>query len=348
MSYTIKTLADLFQVTPNKIRFYEKKELLHPQRNLENSYRIYDQSDVLHLQRILLYRSLGMSINQIKSIFQSDSDKSTLDQFNQLWEMTNLELHRLTGIQQTLEQVLDLLYENAAESQAERIGALIKNNQATFQARIQWKDQWDFNDWASHYDASINHLKQQAGIYQSYDKLLDTVVTFCESNQVHPLNILDIGIGTGNLAKRLLESGAEVTGVDQSRKMIAVAKRKLPHIKMRLGDFMNLPFENNRFDAIATTYAFHHLNEKEKEIALDEMLRVLKPEGFIVIGDMMFESDAAKEKLMSAMTQHQIDEVNDEYYSNIEHLAGFASGRGLTLTQVQVDAICWIVKIEKT
>lgn len=346
MAYTIKNLAELFQINSNKIRFYEKKGLLHPNRNPENDYRLFAHTDVLRLQRILLYRSLGMSIKQIKTIFESDSDKSTLDQFNQLWEMTNHEIHRLTGVRKTLEEILDLLYEENTP-QSEQIGVLIQNNQKTFQIRSQWKDQWDFNDWASHYDVTISHMKNRPGIYQSYDKLLDTVVAACPTPQTVPPAVLDIGIGTGNLSIRLAKAGFHVVGVDQSREMLAAAKRKLPQVKMRLGDFMNLPFDNNRFDVIASTYAFHHLNEKEKEIALDEMLRVLKPKGTIVIGDMMFESEETKKQLMSRMTQKQIDEVNDEYYGIIAHLSLYAASRSLTLEKKQIDGICWTVKIER-
>lgn len=129
--------------------------------------------------------------------------------------------------------------------------------------------------------------------------------------------------------------------------MLAVAKNKFPQVKVRLGDFMNLPFDNGTFDAIASTYAFHHLNEFEKEIALDEMIRVLKPHGSIVIGDMMFESETEKERLMADMTPAQIDEVNDEYYGIISHLAAFVSKRGMRLVKQQFDALCWMVKIEK-
>ncbi|BES64765.1 hypothetical protein SANA_12040 [Gottschalkiaceae bacterium SANA] len=347
MPHTIKTLADLFQVTTNKIRFYEKKGLLKPIRDPNNDYRLYEETDVLCLQRILLYRALGLSIDQIKTILTSDTDKSPLDQFNQLWELTNHEIHRLTGIRNTLEQVLDTLYESTAETQSEQISQLIQNNQTSYQIRTQWKDQWNFNDWAAHYDDTINRMKDQDGIYQSYDNLLDTVASHCPLNQTSPPLLLDIGIGTGNLSKRLLDKGARVIGVDQSREMLAIAKRKLPQLKVRLGDFMNLPFDNGTFQVIASTYAFHHLKKQEKEIALDEMIRVLKPHGSIVIGDMMFESNAEKKRLMATMTQEQINEVNDEFYSVIVHLSEFTTAKGLTLTKLQIDDICWVVKIEK-
>ncbi len=102
--------------------------------------------------------------------------------------------------------------------------------------------------------------------------------------------------------------------------MLNVAKEKYPKLKLRLGDFLNIPYENNVFDIIVSTYAFHHLNEEEKIISIKEMLRVLKDNGRIVIGDLMFESDIVKETMMKIFTKDQIEEIEDEYYSNIDLL----------------------------
>ena len=50
--------------------------------------------------------------------------------------------------------------------------------------------------------------------------------------------------------------------------------------------------------SIISTYAFHHLNEDEKYIAIGEMIRVLKDNGLIIIGDLMFESKEAEEQIL--------------------------------------------------
>ena len=76
--------------------------------------------------------------------------------------------------------------------------------------------------------------------------------------------------------------------------MLYIARKKHPNLKLRLGEFLKLPFDRGSFDRIVTTYAFHHLTDIEKEFALKEMLRVLKCHGEIIIGDMMFQITPGK------------------------------------------------------
>mgnify|MGYP002243576125 CR=1 FL=1 len=88
--------------------------------------------------------------------------------------------------------------------------------------------------------------------------------------------ILEIGVGTGNLAGKFLQNKYHIIGIDQSRQMLAVAKEKYPKLHVRLGEFLKIPYENQTFDVIVSTYAFHHLDEEEKRVAIAEMMRVLK------------------------------------------------------------------------
>jgi len=345
MTYTIKELADLFGITTNKARFYEKKGLIKPKRE-DNDYRFYTEEDVLKIQTILMYRSLGMPIEHIKKIMLED-ENSYIERFHHLWKLTNDELQRLSSIKSTLEKIMDEIYETDQQVMNNKIMSFIQEDQKIFDIKSGWEDKWNFDNWAKTYDQSIDHFKGQDGIYQSYDDLLDEVTKIASEDMTSDHLVLDIGVGTGNLTQRLLKKNLSVVGVDQSRNMLCEVKRKLPQLKVRLGDFMNLPFSDQSFDRIATTYAFHHLEDHEKEIALKEMSRVIKSNGKIVIGDMMFESTNERQRLMSLMTEEEVEEVNDEYYSNIEHLKEAGERIGLSLKYYPIDKICWVVVLEK-
>lgn len=65
--------------------------------------------------------------------------------------------------------------------------------------------------------------------------------------------------------------------------MLCVAKEKYPKLKVRIGEFLKIPYGDRYFDIIVSTYAFHHLNEEEKFIAIEEMIRVLKSNGKIIL-----------------------------------------------------------------
>ena len=103
-----------------------------------------------------------------------------------------------------------------------------------------------------------------------------------------PDSILDIATGTGDLAIALVNTGAKkIVGLDISPGMLAVGKDKVRHknldnnIEMVVGDSENLVFEDNSFDAV--TVSFGVRNFETLETGMAEILRVLKPNGSLVI-----------------------------------------------------------------
>lgn len=94
-------------------------------------------------------------------------------------------------------------------------------------------------------------------------------------------DVLDVACGTGDMVLELLKQGADVTGVDLSEEMLAIAKRKVESGKWKVADAEQLPFGDASFDAV--TCAFGVRNFVHLEQGLNEMLRVLKPGGQLVI-----------------------------------------------------------------
>lgn len=93
--------------------------------------------------------------------------------------------------------------------------------------------------------------------------------------------VLDVACGTGDMVLELLKQGADVTGVDLSEEMLAIAKRKVKSGKWKVADAEQLPFGDASFDAV--TCAFGVRNFVHLEQGLNEMLRVLKPGGQLVV-----------------------------------------------------------------
>src|SRR6187431_2597954 len=93
--------------------------------------------------------------------------------------------------------------------------------------------------------------------------------------------ILDIAAGTGTSSAAIARSGANVVGVDISEGMLEEAQRKHHDIEFVLADAQNLPFHTDEFDAV--TISFGLRNVADPKVALDEMYRVLKPGGRLVI-----------------------------------------------------------------
>lgn len=94
-------------------------------------------------------------------------------------------------------------------------------------------------------------------------------------------NVLDVACGTGDMAVSLVERGCTVTGIDLSEEMLAIARQKAPIVTFMIADAEHLPFPDASFDAV--TCAFGVRNFVHLEQGLNEMLRVLKPGGQLVI-----------------------------------------------------------------
>lgn len=96
--------------------------------------------------------------------------------------------------------------------------------------------------------------------------------------------LLELGVGTGRLALPLVEEGLAVFGVDISWKMLEVLRGKDARHQVRAvqGDIASLPFPPASFDAVLAVHVLHLVGAWQT--ALEEAVRVLRPDGYFVLG----------------------------------------------------------------
>jgi SAM-dependent methyltransferase len=80
---------------------------------------------------------------------------------------------------------------------------------------------------------------------------------------------------------------------------VRCAKAGLRNVQFRCGDAENLPFEEAQFDGVVTRLAVHHFANPQR--AFDEMFRVLRPHGTVVIVDVVSSEDADESNLQNAI-----------------------------------------------
>jgi DNA-binding transcriptional MerR regulator/ubiquinone/menaquinone biosynthesis C-methylase UbiE len=178
-------------------------------------------------------------------------------------------------------------------------------------------------------------------IYDNYDEALEQTASWI--SPVSGEKGLDIGTGTGNLAGRLLERGAAMTAIDQSREMLRTCRTKYPEMHVKLGNFLALPFADQSFDFVVSSFAFHHLSPDQQQLALQEMQRVLTARGRICLTDLMFV-DAAHRKTYiqqaeAAGHEDQLQTIKERHFPLLDGLCGSLEDAGYVTKHIRHNAL---------
>lgn len=116
-----------------------------------------------------------------------------------------------------------------------------------------------------------------------FDLAREDIIEQAKINPNH--KILDVGCGTGTLAVQLKQRypGAQVVGLDPDPKALRRARAKTQRagvsVALDQGFADELPYQADSFDRVFSSFMFHHLDGRERERTLKEILRVLRPGG---------------------------------------------------------------------
>jgi len=129
-----------------------------------------------------------------------------------------------------------------------------------------------FDNFAKQYDAynNLTSLATHHFVKSKCVKMLDL-----KPEQ----RVLDLCTGTGDIARLIKKysPSAAVFGLDESEKMLEIAKSKSADIEYVCANAESLPFDDGEFDIV--TISFGLRNIQNKQTAIDEIKRVLKPNG---------------------------------------------------------------------
>ncbi len=117
MLYKIGDVARILGVSPDILRYYEKKGVVTPMKGENNDYRYYDAWDINFLMDCLWFKNFGFSIDQIADIVHipsvADLDgmlNAKEDELRDTIARTQLQLRRLEQHRQDLKRIDSLLY----------------------------------------------------------------------------------------------------------------------------------------------------------------------------------------------------------------------------------------------
>ncbi|MGG1677508.1 class I SAM-dependent DNA methyltransferase [Neobacillus sp. NRS-1170] len=200
-----------------------------------------------------------------------------------------------------------------------------------------------FEQWADTYDETVvgNDI-QYKEVFSKYEEILEGV-----ANRSYG-HVVEFGVGTGNLTKKLLAKGLKVTGIEPSQSMRKIAEDKLNGEALLLdGDFLQFP-EQIIIDTFVSSYAFHHLTDDEKAEAIAKYGRLLSIGGKIVFADTLYETE---EDYNNAIVEaknngfHNLaKDLETEYYTTIPFLKHILQKNGFSVTFTRFNDFVWVME----
>jgi trans-aconitate methyltransferase len=178
---------------------------------------------------------------------------------------------------------------------------------------------------ASEWDAAL-YTAKHSFVYE-YGRELVTLLAPQRGER-----ILDLGCGSGQLTRAISESGAHVTGLDNSASMIDTARHEYPDLSFVLADAKDFLFDQP-FDAVFSNAALHWVKPPEKAVAC--VARCLRPGGRFVAefggkGNVRRIYDAA-EAAGRELAGRDMRNVN--YFPSVAEYSAILESRGLEVRQ---------------
>lgn len=150
--------------------------------------------------------------------------------------------------------------------------------------------------------------------------------------------VLDVGSGPGQFTKYMTEKGFEVTGIDLTKSMLAIAKKRVPQATFRHMDMRKLEFKKDSFDGLLIAYSLIHIPSSEVIDTLKGFNHVTQPGGYILLitqrgkvdqiidepfspGNKMFINFFTKKKLVDSLHRAGFEKVFQEEVNTSDSLS---------------------------
>ena len=215
---------------------------------------------------------------------------------------------------------------------------IIRDKKVSIQPNELFNDRWQL------------YQKILSNNYMEHREIYDILHKFLNKYFQKTFSLLELGCGDASFTFKALANTkiAAYQGIDLSESALLIAQANMAYtpytktflqgdISAMLSDFVKN--QSNSFDAILTSFAFHHLSLEEKDVAIGKILHLLNPGGiFIIIDVVRMEQESQKEYI-----QRYLKNVRQSWKNltsqEVEMVASHICGEDLPETQTTLYSL---------
>lgn len=321
--YTTGELADMAGITYKSIRLYVEKGLLTPDKITEAGYKLFSRQSVEKLQRILMFKYLDFSLEEIGQMLEEENIQESLDKQRELIE---LKITHLNQIKKAVTDMRSLSDEKNWDKMLD-IMKLTSQKEEVIKQYIK----------SDNLEKRINIHEYSTSDVNWYDYLIDK----CDIKE--GMNILDIGCGNGMLwyrERNVLPDNINIYLVDNSKAMLDAAKKlhsgekdfynnKKIKFHYFICDASNIDelseINSKKFHRIMANHMLYHIEDSERKTLLS------------VANDMLTDDGKFIASTIGKNHMKEIFELAHEYDKNVKAPEWFSRGFNLENGKEQLD-----------
>lgn len=321
--YTTGELADMAGITYKSIRLYVEKGLLTPDKITEAGYKLFSRKSVEKLQRILMFKYLDFSLEEIGQMLEEENIQESLDKQRELIE---LKITHLNQIKKAVTDMQSLSNEKNWDKMLD-IMKLTSQKEEVIKQYIK----------SDNLEKRINIHQYSTSDVNWYDYLIDK----CDIKE--GMNILDIGCGNGMLwyrERNVLPDNTNIYLVDNSKAMLDAAKKlhsgekdfynnKKIKFHYFICDASNIDelseINSKKFHRIMANHMLYHIEDSERKTLLS------------VANDMLTDDGKFIASTIGKNHMKEIFELAYEYDKNVKAPEWFSRGFNLENGKEQLD-----------
>ena len=321
--YTTGELADIAGITYKSIRIYVEKGLLTPDKITESGYKLFSRKNVEKLQRILMFKYLDFTLEEIGQMLEDENIQESLGK--QL-ELIELKITHLNQIKKAVEDMQSLSDEKNWDKMLD-IMKLTSQREEVIKQYIK----------SDNLEKRIKIHEYSTSDVNWHDYLFDK----CDIKE--GMNILDIGCGNGLLwyrERNLLPDNINIHLVDNSKAMLDSAKQihfsekdfytdKNIKFYYHICDASNInelsEINSKKFHWIMANHMLYHIDDSDRKLLLGAVNAMLTDDGKFIA------STIGKNHMK------EIFELAHEYDKNVKAPEWFSRGFNLENGKEQLD-----------